>query len=246
MNNETVIKVEHFKQQFGKVVVLENINLEVKRGEIIGLLGPSGSGKTTLVKAIVGMSEATEGSVSVLEVKMPSLSVVSKIGYMAQSDALYEDLNAYDNILFFASLYSMKGKEAKKRADEVLELVLLREQGKKLVKNFSGGMKRRLSLAIALVHNPEILILDEPTVGIDPVLRVEFWKEFQRIRQAGVTIIITTHVMDEAEHCDRLALIRDGGIIAIDTPVELKRRSGESTVEGAFLFYGKKTEVKSL
>jgi len=240
MSNEAVIRVENFKQQFGKLVVLKSINLEVKRGEILGLLGPSGSGKTTLVKAIVGMSEPTEGTVTVLQTKMPSLSVVSKIGYMAQSDALYEDLNAYDNILFFASLYGMKGKEAKKRADEVLELVILRNEGKKLVKNFSGGMKRRLSLAIALVHKPEILILDEPTVGIDPVLRVEFWKEFERIRKAGVTIIITTHVMDEAEHCDRLALIRNGGIIAMGTPDELKDKSGEATVEGAFLYYGRK------
>ena len=246
MSNEVVIKVENFKQEFGKFVVLENINLEVKKGEILGLLGPSGSGKTTLIKAIVGMSEPTKGYVSVLQTKMPSLCVVSKIGYMAQSDALYEDLTAVDNILFFASLYGMKGKPAKKRADEVLELVLLREEGKKLIKNFSGGMKRRLSLAIALVHKPEILILDEPTVGIDPVLRIEFWKEFERLRKEGVTIIITTHVMDEAEHCDRLALIRNGGIIAIGTPQELKKNSGESTVEGAFLYYGKKEEVKSL
>ena len=246
MKNETVVKVENFKQQFGKFVVLENINLIVKRGEIIGLLGPSGSGKTTLVKAIVGMSEPTKGSVTVLQTRMPSLSAVSRIGYMAQSDALYEDLNAYDNILFFASLYGMKGKKAKIRADDVLELVLLRDQGKKLVKNFSGGMKRRLSLAIALVHSPEILILDEPTVGIDPVLKVEFWKEFERVRETGVTIIITTHVMDEAEHCDRLALIRNGGVIAMGTPFELKRDSGEDTMEGAFLYYGKKGEVKGL
>jgi len=246
MSNENVIKVEGFKKQFGKSVVLENINLEVNRGEIIGLLGPSGSGKTTLVKAIVGMIEPTEGLVTVLGTKMPSLSAVSRIGYMAQSDALYEDLNAYDNILFFASLYGMKGKASRKRADEVLELVLLKADGKKLVKNFSGGMKRRLSLAIALVHNPELLILDEPTVGIDPILRVEFWKEFQRVQETGVTIIITTHVMDEAEHCDRLALIRNGGIIAIGTPEELKTNSGENTMEGAFLYYGRKGEVKSI
>lgn len=246
MNNENVIKIENFKQQFGKFLVLENISLEVKKGEILGLLGPSGSGKTTLIKAIVGMNAPTEGFVSVLGTKMPSLSAVSKIGYMAQSDALYEDLNAYDNILFFASLYGMKGKIAKRRADEVLDLVLLKDEGKKLIKNFSGGMKRRLSLAIALVHKPEILILDEPTVGIDPVLRIEFWEEFQRLRQGGVTIIITTHVMDEAEHCDRLALIRNGGLIAIGTPEELKKKSGESTVEGAFLHYGREVEVKGI
>lgn len=246
MNSENVIKVERFKKQFGKSIVLENINLEVKKGEILGLLGPSGSGKTTLVKALVGMIEPTEGLVTVFQTKMPSLSAVSRIGYMAQSDALYEDLNAYDNILFFASLYGMKGKASRKRATEVLELVALKEDGKKLVKNFSGGMKRRLSLAIALVHNPELLILDEPTVGIDPVLRVEFWKEFERVRVAGVTIIITTHVMDEAEHCDRLALIRNGGIIAIGTPLELKKSSGKDTMEGAFLYYGKEEEVKSL
>jgi len=246
MSNENVINIENFKQQFGKTVVLENINMEVKKGEILGLLGPSGSGKTTLIKAIVGMNEPTDGFVSVLGTKMPSLSAVSKIGYMAQSDALYEDLTAASNILFFASLYGMKGKSAKKRADEVLELVLLKDEGKKLVKNFSGGMKRRLSLAIALVHKPEILILDEPTVGIDPVLRIEFWNEFERLRHEGVTIIITTHVMDEAEHCDRLALIRNGGIIAIGTPEELMKTSGESTVEGAFLYYGKKREVKSI
>jgi len=246
MNDEDVIKIEHFSKRFGKFVVLDNINLSVKKGEILGLLGPSGSGKTTLIKAIVGMCEPTEGFISVLGTKMPSLSVVSKIGYMAQSDALYEDLNALDNILFFASLYGMKGNRAKKRANEILELVLLNNEGKKLIKNFSGGMKRRLSLAIALVHKPEILILDEPTVGIDPVLRIEFWKEFERLRQAGVTIIITTHVMDEAEHCDRLALIRNGGLIAIGSPAELKTNSCESTVEGAFLYYGNEGGVKNI
>jgi ABC-2 type transport system ATP-binding protein len=246
MSNENVINIENFKQQFGKFVVLENINLSVKKGELLGLLGPSGSGKTTLIKAIVGMNEPTEGFASVLGTKMPSLSAVSKIGYMAQSDALYEDLTAANNILFFASLYGMKGKSAKKRADEVLELVLLKDEGKKLVKNFSGGMKRRLSLAIALVHKPEILILDEPTVGIDPVLRIEFWKEFERLRQEGVTIIITTHVMDEAAHCDRLALIRDGGIIAIGTPEELKKTSGKNTVEDAFLYFSMEGAVKSV
>jgi ABC-2 type transport system ATP-binding protein len=237
MSNETVIKISDVKQQFGNFVALADINIDIKKGEIVGLLGPSGSGKTTLVKATVGMFKPTKGQITVLGGKMPSLSVVDRLGYMAQSDALYDDLNALDNLLFFGSLYGIRGPEAKKRAYEVLSLVKLTEHSKKPVQAFSGGMKRRLSLAIALFHRPEVLILDEPTVGIDPVLRRQFWNEFYRIRAEGVTIIITTHVMDEAEHCDRLALIREGNVIALGTPNELKQNSGKDTIEEAFLHY---------
>ncbi len=241
---EKVIEVKGLKQQFGTMTVLENVTLDVFSGEILGLLGPSGAGKTTLVKDIIGMNHLTAGTISILGTPMPSLEAVRNIGYMAQSDALYEDLNAYDNLLFFGALYDLKGAEAKKRADEVLSVVQLLEHAKKPVRNYSGGMKRRLSLAAALLHRPKILILDEPTVGIDPVLRMEFWKEFENIKASGTAIIVTTHVMDEAEHCQRLALIRDGGIIAIGSPEELKQRSGKSTIEGAFLhFSGKNTEV---
>jgi ABC-2 type transport system ATP-binding protein len=157
---------------------------------------------------------------------------------MAQSDALYEDLSALDNLLFFASLYNLKGKVAKIRAEEVLKLTHLSEDKKKLVRNFSGGMKRRLSLAISLIHEPELLILDEPTVGIDPVLRKEFWGKFNELKREGCTIIITTHVMDEADKCDRLAMIRNGKITALASPEELKVMSKESTIEGAFLYFG--------
>jgi len=238
MSLEYIIRVADLRQQFGKHVVLENINIDVKKGEILGLLGPSGSGKTTLVKAIIGMLNPSHGKIIVLSNEMPTLSVVDRIGYMAQADALYEDLNAYDNLYFFGELYGMKGSEARKRAKEVLELVRLIDDAKRPVRTFSGGMKRRLSLAIALFHSPELLILDEPTVGIDPVLRKQFWNEFERLKANGVTILITTHVMDEAEHCDRLALIRNGSIIALDSPDRLKTASGKETIEGAFLFYG--------
>ena len=238
MSETKIVVVKELTQQFGKSVILNSISLEVKKGEIVGLLGPSGSGKTTLVKAIVGMNEPSKGTVKVFGTKMPSLKTVSEIGYMAQADALYEDLNACDNLLFFASLYGMRGKRARARAEEVLELVQLKDDGKKYVRNFSGGMKRRLSLTIALIHNPKLLILDEPTVGIDPVLRREFWKEFEELRAKGVTIIITTHVMDEAEKCDRLALIREGRIIALGTPQQLKESSHENSIEAAFLHFG--------
>lgn len=239
MIGETVVGVSGLKQQFGKLVVLDNINMEVARGEILGLLGPSGSGKTTLVKEIIGMLNPNSGKIIVLDKEMPTLSIVDRIGYMAQSDALYDDLNAYDNLYFFGELYGMKGSKARKRAEEVLSLVMLTPHAKRAVRTFSGGMKRRLSLAIALFHNPELLILDEPTVGIDPVLRRQFWDEFYRLKAKGVTIIVTTHVMDEAEHCDRLALMREGNITAIDTPEKLKEASGEDTIEGAFLYFGR-------
>jgi ABC-2 type transport system ATP-binding protein len=244
---DNIINIKSVGQRFGEVVALDNINMDIKKGEIIGFLGPSGSGKTTLVKAIIGMFKPTSGKITVFGTDVPSLAIVDRIGYMAQADALYDDLNAYENLLFFGSLYGLRGIEAKKRADEVLALVLLSEHAKRQVRNYSGGMKRRLSLAIALFHRPELLILDEPTVGIDPVLRRQFWNEFSRLQKNGTTIVVTTHVMDEAEHCDRLSLIRSGLLIALGTPEELKQSSGEKTIEGAFLYYSQdEKEEKSI
>jgi ABC-2 type transport system ATP-binding protein len=234
---EKCIEVRNLQQDFGTLRVLNNINLDIYKGEILGLLGPSGSGKTTLVKNIIGMNNPTRGSVTISGMNMPSLKAITDVGYMAQEDALYDDLNAIDNLLFFGALYGLKGSRARQSVAEVLETVQLTEHAKRLVRNYSGGMKRRLSLACALLHKPSILILDEPTVGIDPVLRIEFWKEFGRIRATGTSIVITTHAMDEAERCQRLAMIRGGDIIAIGSPEELKKNSSTSTVEGAFLYY---------
>lgn len=237
MSNNVAVKVCNLDVEYDKVKILNNINLNIKEGEIIGLLGPSGSGKTTLVKTIIGMKGFVKGEVIVLDEKMPTLKVVNDIGYMAQSDALYDDLTGIDNVLFFAELYGIKGKIAKQRAMEVLELVDLQKHAKRPVKNYSGGMKRRLSLAIALVHSPKLLILDEPTVGIDPIRRKKFWDEFNRIKDSGGTIIVTTHVMDEAYKCNKLALIRNGKIIAEGSPNEIINASGGQTIEDAFLFY---------
>ncbi|MDW7674081.1 MAG: ABC transporter ATP-binding protein [Bacillota bacterium] len=235
---EPVIKAMEINKQFAKKSILSNVSLEVQGGEIIGLLGPSGSGKTTLVKIIVGMLAPNSGEVLVLNTKMPSLEVMSNIGYMAQADALYEDLNAIENLIYFGGLYGWHGRAAKERALEMLQLVGLMDHKDKLISSYSGGMKRRLSLALALYHKPKILILDEPTVGIDPILRQQFWQEFASLRDNGTTIIITTHVMDEADRCDRLALMRDGEIIAIDTPTKLMEVSSANSIEGAFIYFG--------
>lgn len=240
---QSFVHLEQVQQKFSKKMVLEDITLSVNKGEIIGLLGPSGSGKTTLVKGIVGMSVPNKGEIYVAGKKMPSLKACRQIGYMAQSDALYEDLSARDNLLYFGALYGIKGAEAKQRTKELLNLVKLAEDAKKPVRHFSGGMKRRLSLAIALFHHPPLLILDEPTVGIDPVLRKEFWKEFKRLKEMGAAIMITTHVMDEAEHCDRLAFLRNGRITAAGNPAELMEEANAESIEDAFLYFGKGGEV---
>ncbi len=163
---------------------------------------------------------------------------MKRIGYMAQSDALYGELTAKENLDFFATLYGLKRKEKQQRIMEVMQIVSLTEHLNMFVSNFSGGMKRRLSLAIALLHEPELLILDEPTVGIDPLLRKSIWEAFNQLKEKGTTIIITTHVMDEAEKCDRLGMIRDGNLIAVGTKDELIQDTKSSSIEEAFLVFG--------
>ncbi|MCZ2257672.1 ABC transporter ATP-binding protein [Sporosarcina sp. G11-34] len=232
------VSIRHVSKSFGKQQVLEDINLEIIEGEIFGLLGPSGAGKTTLVKQLAGLDTPTSGENYVFQEKMPSLQLINRIGYMAQADGLYEDLSAKENMDFFSALYGLKGKKQADRIKEVMELVKLSNDVKKLVKNYSGGMKRRLSLAIALLHEPELIILDEPTVGIDPVLRKSIWEAFDDLKKQGKTLIVTTHVMDEAGKCDRLGLMRDGRLIAVGTPNELKERTNTGTIEEAFLVYG--------
>jgi ABC-2 type transport system ATP-binding protein len=237
--DEVCVDVKGVTKRFGKHEVLKNINLDIFTGEIFGLLGPSGAGKTTLVKELSGLEIPSSGENTVLGTRMPELTTIKRIGYMAQSDALYEDLSAKENLEFFSSMYSITGKEQQRRIHDVIGLVDLTDHLTKLVSEYSGGMKRRLSLAIALLHEPELLILDEPTVGIDPVLRKKVWDAFYQLNQKGTTIIVTTHVMDEAEKCDRLGLMRDGELIAVGTPNELKRNTKTASIEEAFLVYGR-------
>lgn len=232
------VVIDDVSKAFGTKTVLKNISLQISKSEIFGLLGPSGAGKTTLVKCIAGIDEASSGSVTIFGNKMPSLSVMKEIGYMTQSDALYEELTALENLEFFSSIYGLKGTNKKERITSVMQLVNLENDLKKRVVAYSGGMKRRLSLAISLLHEPKILILDEPTVGIDPVLRQSIWKELERLSTAGTTVILTTHVMDEAEKCHRLGMIRDGDLIALGTPKELTENIHAENIEEVFIHYG--------
>lgn len=237
-NGTDCIIMNHVNKFFGEKQVLKDVNLRVSSGCIYGLLGPSGCGKTTTVKIMAGISESTSGETFVLGEKMPQLSLMNQIGYMAQSDALYMMLSAADNLEFFASIYGLKKDQYKKRILEVMELVNLSDDLHKPVVAYSGGMKRRLSLAMSILHNPKVLILDEPTVGIDPLLRKDIWNELYKMSENGVTILVTTHVMDEAEKCHQLAMMRKGVLIAQGTPKELQQNIGVSSIEEAFIYYG--------
>lgn len=238
MQTTDCIVLRKINKFFGRKHILKDIYLEIPYGRIFGLLGPSGCGKTTLVKIVAGILEATSGETYVLGQAMPKLSLMNKIGYMAQSDALYGSLTAAENLHFFGSIYGMKRAEIKRRTKEVMELVNLSTDFRKPVGTFSGGMKRRLSLAMAIMHKPPVLVLDEPTVGIDPLLRKQIWEELNTLAADGVTILVTTHVMDEADKCHSLALMREGRLIAKGTARELKERIGVNSLEEAFIYYG--------
>lgn len=230
-----LIEIEKLSKSFGEQKVLDKIDFKLESGEIVGLIGPSGSGKSTLIKTMLGMEKADEGEALVLDYKMPKREILSNIGYMAQSDALYEMLTGYENLEFFGKMKGVLSDKLKKEIEYIAEVVDLTDDLKKLVSKYSGGMKRRLSLAIALIGSPELLILDEPTVGIDPSLRKNIWKELFKQRDNGVGILVTTHVMDEAELTDKVGLLLNGDIIDFDTPQQLKVKNNVKTIEEVFL-----------
>lgn len=215
--------------------VLTDISLKVQSGEILGLIGPSGSGKTTCIRCMLGMEDLTEGEARVLNEKMPKRKVLDKIGYMGQETALYETLTAHENMVFFGRLKNLKGEELKKEIDKNLKLVELENTAGKTVSKFSGGMKRRLSLAITLLGSPGFIVLDEPTVGIDPKLRLSVWQQLRELADSGAGIIVTTHVMSEAEKCDRVALLVEGKIFAQGTPKELMTEFKAASIEEVFI-----------
>lgn len=223
----TPIVVQNATRKFGDFTAVDNVSFEVPAGTILGVIGPSGSGKTTLVRMLNGTLEPTSGEVWVLgrNPRKFSRSRRERIGYMAQHFVLYEELTAEENLSFLGSLFGMFPGERKRRIRELLGWVDLWEVHNRRAKNFSGGMQRRLALAGALMHEPDLLFLDEPTAGIDPMMRQSIWDEFRRERDEGRTLLVTTQYVTEAEYCDRVALLADGKLIAFDDPQTLRRNA---------------------
>src|SRR3954471_13534795 len=211
--------------------VLKGLSFAVPTGQVTGLLGPSGSGKTTLMRALVGVQKVRWGELTVLGEPAGSPGLRARVGYVTQAPSVYEDLSVRENVRYFAALYGMSGREA----DAAITDVGLADHAGQLVRDLSGGQMGRASLACALVGCPELLVLDEPTVGLDPVLRVELWERFHALADAGTTLIVSSHVMDEAGRCDRLLLLRDGELIADSTPAQLRVDGRSDDLEEAFL-----------
>ncbi|MCA9327471.1 ABC transporter ATP-binding protein [Candidatus Saccharibacteria bacterium] len=214
---------------------LDGINLSLAPGKIAGFIGPSGAGKTTLIRAIVGRQKLTKGSIEVLGQQAGAANLRPRLSYMTQENSVYPDLTTLQNLQYFATMFGVKKKDMAAELHRILQIVDMQEQANQLVGSLSGGQKQRVSLAVSLIGSPELMVLDEPTVGLDPVLRDEIWKVFRKLAEQGKTLIISSHVMDEAERCDELVLIRDGKVLAQGSPSGLCEQTGAKTVEQSFL-----------
>jgi ABC-2 type transport system ATP-binding protein len=242
---EAAIAIDRLSFNYGKLRVINEISLEIPPGTSFGLLGPNGSGKTTLIRLLVGLLKPTAGSIRCLG-RTPAASA-KVMGYMPQLPALYSELSVEQNIDFFARIYGLRDREERtRRVAEVIKLVDLWPRRDVPAMKLSGGMKQRVSLACAIVHQPPLIFLDEPTVGLDPELRAHFWEHFNNMTQNGATIIISSHTMDDAAHCRKLVFLREGRVIAQGSPAELRATTGnkEATLEDAFLYCIKQGEVK--
>jgi ABC-2 type transport system ATP-binding protein len=229
--DQAAVAVDHLTVVRGKRTAVDDVSLRIARGTITGLLGPSGCGKTTLMRCIVGTQIIASGTVTVLGRPAGSRELRSRVGYVTQDPTIYDDLRVIDNVRYFASLY---GSETT-AADDAVSAVGLADHRTALCGNLSGGQRTRASLACALVSHPDLLVLDEPTVGLDPVLRVDLWDQFGELAGHGTTLIVSSHVMDEADHCGDLLLMREGRLLAHTTPTKLREDTGCTSLEEAFL-----------
>lgn len=234
-----VVEARGLIRKYGDLVAVDDVDLIVREGEVYGLIGPNGCGKTTTIKLVCGLLRPNAGSVKILGMEVPDDRILPNIGYMPQEIAIYPDLTVHDNLRFFGEVYGLSKKEIGKREEELLDLTGLKEKRDALAVTLSGGLKHRLSFACTLVHMPKILLLDEPTVGVDPELRFSFWEFFYGLRGKGITTIITTHYMDEANRCTRVGLMRHGKFVAEDHPSKLMEKTGTESLEDAFLAFSR-------
>ena len=231
MKSYPTVAVRGLRVRRGGRVVLPGISVEVAPGRVTGLLGPSGSGKTTLMRAIVGVQIVEDGEVSVLGRPAGSPELRQRVGYVTQAPSVYGDLTVRENLQYFGRIL----RAPPERVDDVLATVALAERADQIVRTLSGGERSRVSLASALIGRPDLLVLDEPTVGLDPVLRRDLWRMFHELADGGATLLVSSHVIDEAERCDDLVLLRDGQVVATGSPDDLRRRTGSDDLEEAFL-----------
>lgn len=236
MTTERVIEVNGLTKMFGRFTAVDNISFDVCKGEIFGFLGANGAGKTTAIQMLCGISKPTAGSGTVagFDILKENELIKRNIGYMSQRFSLYEDLKVWENIRLFAGIYGMTNRQIAEKTDELLERLRFENQRNALVKSLPLGWKQKLAFSVAIFHNPNIVFLDEPTGGVDPAMRRQFWEMIYEASDAGITIFVTTHYMDEAEYCDRVSIMVDGRIEALDTPVKLKEQYGANSMDEVF------------
>ena len=234
---DNAIVTEALHRRFGELVAVERLDLAVRRGEIFGLLGSNGSGKTTTIRMLTGLLPPTSGTATVagVDVVAEPEAVRRRLGYMSQRYGLYDDLTVEENLRFYAGLYGLIGAEGKTRVEELIRELAFTPRRKQLAGTLSGGWKQRLSLACATAHRPDVLFLDEPTAGVDPAARRQFWVVIRELAGRGTTILVTPHYLDEAERCERVALLWRGKLVALGAPHEITAQLGQPTLEDAFI-----------
>ncbi len=237
MNNESVIKTDKLTKKFGDFIAANELTFEVYKGEIFGFLGANGAGKTTAMKMLIGISKPSSGKANIagFDVYKGTENIKRSIGYMSQKFSLYEDLTVKENITLFGGIYGLSDSEIETRCNELLEKLNLQNDANKLVGSLPLGWKQKLAFSTAIFHTPKIVFLDEPTGGVDPITRRQFWDMIYEAAHSGITVFVTTHYMDEAEYCDRVSIMVDGVIKALDSPAELKKRFSAKSMDEVFV-----------
>jgi ABC-2 type transport system ATP-binding protein len=237
MENESIINAENLTKKFGSFVAVNSISFSVRKGEIFGFLGANGAGKTTAIRMLCGLSTPTSGKATVagFDVYKQTENIKKNIGYMSQKFSLYEDLTVKENITFYGGIYGLSDKEIKEKTEYLLDILKISDAKDKLIKSLPLGWKQKLAFSVAVIHNPKIVFLDEPTGGVDPLTRRQFWNMIYEEASRGITVFVTTHYMDEAEYCNRVSIMSDGIIAALDTPDKLKEKYNANTMHEVFV-----------